>query len=97
MKKALIIGAAICGLIGSFLILSFIVGLYEIWPGAFTHGWGDLIAYSFLSTIVLLAFAPMLILIRYKRSTIGRLRLVFIGVIELIVVGLFILMLFPRL
>jgi hypothetical protein len=57
----------------------------------------NFIALYVLAVVVFMALAPMLMLIQSKNLEKPRLRFVFIGVTELIVILLFIGMMFPRL
>jgi hypothetical protein len=96
MRKVLTIGAAICciiGLITSADVISVIV----------THlGWSDLLhylrypdAYVF-SLYASLSFIPMILLFRSKRLENLKFRFVLIGIIEIIVICLFLaVLLFP--
>jgi hypothetical protein len=96
MRKVLAIGATICCIIGLYCFYDLVWGIVKFWPD-FLHV-PRLPIYCFFCTVFLiLAFAPTIMLIRASKLEKRRSRFIAVGVIEVIVIGLFLAMLFPAL
>jgi hypothetical protein len=95
MKTVLMIGAAICCIIGALIILRLIAGIIEFSPDFFNAPGFFMpafcIAYGLLACIT---FTPMLILIRSKQTEQPRVQFIVAGSTELVVIGLFSVVIF---
>ncbi len=96
MEKVLRVGAIICCAIGVFFVLSVIGGIISFWSEIFREP-RDIFAFSISVVYALLTFMPIFILTRSKEVQISRLKLMLTGFTELVVIGLFLAMMFPKL
>jgi hypothetical protein len=96
MRTVLAIGATICFVIGLYCLYDLAWGIVKLWPDFLYVP--RLPVYCFFCTVFLiLAFAPIIMLIRARKLEKRHSRFIAIGVIEVIVIGLFLAMLFPAL
>ncbi|MGO9478582.1 MAG: hypothetical protein ACLQAH_07020 [Limisphaerales bacterium] len=89
MRLTLIIGASVCCAIG------LLMGLLLFGTQDFKNASG--IDYAFWSAYILLAFAPLFVLYRSRPQLSRRLLFSIAGLIEVCVIGFFVMMMFPRL
>jgi hypothetical protein len=89
MRLALIIGASVCCAIG------LLMGLLLFGTQDFKNASG--VDYAFWSAYILLAFVPLFVLYRSRPQLSRRLLFSIAGLIEVCVIGFFVMMMFPRL
>lgn len=106
MKKVLIIGAGFCCVIGALLFFAVLFDVIFLWRNVFQN---QNMNYSYLDYGLIagvggfvigymyLAFTPLIMFIKARKIEMSRLRLVLIGVAEVVVIGLFLAKLFPKL
>ena len=105
MKKALIIGAGLCCVIGVLLFFAVLLDVIFLLRNVFKTKMNySYVNYGLIAGIggfvigyMYLAFTPLIMLIKARKIEISRLRLALIGVAEVVVIGLFLAKLFPKL
>jgi hypothetical protein len=96
MRTILTVGAIICFIIAVFLFFTMMVEILKS-PSLFPENPWNYFALVLELTIIFLAFAPTLMLVQCRRIEKPRVRFFLIGLVELIVIGLVLAMLFPHL